>query len=358
MAGFGTTSPRLLTLDEPDPFLRGLARGTDCAADIAACWQVYASLFAVNGIAERDVRREALGSLRAVDDWAPAVSSEIRGTAAGAGIPEWQVAALNARTEILSMSAVARPGECSTIISVQDRPSSAQTWDWHVELADLWHLQRLVDPTGGSVGLTEYGILGKIGMNAAGVGVHLNVLGHREDHPGGVPVHVVAAHVLQAATSLDEAVDILLDAPVRSSSAISVVTEEGALIVELSPVGPAIVGTEEPYLLHTNHFLDRRLAVGEKTELYQPDSQQRVELLRSRCREAVTPSSPLDLVDHLCSTPEDGAALCCIPDPAAGLGARWATLATVALQPSRRAMLVSPGTPLMATREDWLSLLC
>jgi isopenicillin-N N-acyltransferase-like protein len=233
-----------------------------------------------------------------------------------------------------------------------------QTWDWHVELAEAWHLQSVETRTGCFVGLTEEGILAKIGVNDAGVAVHLNVLGHRDDAPGGVPVHVAVAQVLHCARSLDEAVDLLRDAPVRSSSALSVVTEDGAVVVELSPHGAAVVSTDLPYLLHTNHFLDARLGRAEKSELYQPDSGNRLELLERRCAAGFAADGPLDLVRHLCSSPGDGAELCCLPDPEATLGERWATLATVALQPRERSMLVSAGTPAMARPEGWTTLGC
>jgi isopenicillin-N N-acyltransferase-like protein len=145
---------------------------------------------------------------------------------------------------------------------------------------------------------------------------------------------------------------------VRSSSALSVVAEAGAVMVELSPHGAAVVRTELPYQLHTNHFLDARLARGEKSELYQPDSGQRLALLGQRCAARFAPDGPLGLVGHLCSAPGDGADLCCVPDPGARLGERWATLATVALQPRERSMLVSAGTPAMVRPTGWIELEC
>lgn len=356
MLDFGGVTPRRTTLDATTPYERGLQRGGADGDSVRTCWSVYEQLFAVNGIDEASMRDAALSCLSAVDGWAPFLAAEIRGTAVAAGMELWQVAALNARTEILSLSAGARPGECSTVIRAAAPAFSAQTWDWHVELAESWHLQQVRSATGDFVGLTEHGILAKIGVNSAGVAVNLNVLGHRGDAPGAVPVHLAAAHVLHSAASLDEAVDLLLDAPVRTSSAVSVVTETGAVVVELSPEGPAVVRPEKGHLLHTNHFLDPRLAAGEKSELYQPDSSQRIDLLDRRCSERFAPQEPLELVDYLHSTPDDGAELCCVPDPGAPLGQRWATLATVVLRPEDRSMLAAPGTPRMAAPERWIRL--
>jgi isopenicillin-N N-acyltransferase-like protein len=358
MLSFGEVTPGSTTLDAVTPYERGVQRGSADADAVRSCWQGYDRLFSANGIAPRAQREAALSCLDAVAGWAPFLADEIRGTAVGAGMELWQVAALNARTELLSMSTRARPGECSTVISAAAPSFSAQTWDWHVELAESWHLQEVETATGRFVGLTEYGILGKIGVNSAGVAVHLNVLGHQGDQPGAVPVHLAAAHVLHSAGSLDDAVDLLLDAPVRTSSAVSVVTEDGAAVVELSPEGAAVLRPDQGYLLHTNHFLDPRLARGEKRALYQPDSDQRIGLLRSRCADRFDVRDPLELVGYLCSTRDDGADLCCVPDPAAPLGERWATLATVVLRPETRTMKVSPGTPTMVTPSSWVSLGC
>jgi isopenicillin-N N-acyltransferase like protein len=351
-----STKPQVLTLQGQDSRQLGVQRGTGGRAGIAGCWDVYRQLFQAHGISEAIVEREATNSLAAIDAWAPHLAAEIRGTAEGADLPVWKVSALNARTEILSLSDRARPGECSTVVSAGSRPFSLQTWDWHEELATAWHLQSVETKQGRFVGLTEYGILAKIGLNDAGVGVHLNVLGHRHDSPGAVPVHVAAAQVLHEAVSLDEAVDILLDAPVQTSSAISVVTRAGTMIVELSPEGAEVIKPTGGSLLHTNHFLAPRLANGEKTELYQPDSQQRIDLLERRVGAAFQPATPQDLVPYLCSVPGDGAELCCVPAPGAGLGSRWATLATVGIDPATSTLLASPGAPTDVTANSWWRL--
>ena len=70
--------------------------------------------------------------------------------------------------------------------------------DGQVRFTGSWHLQR-VDPLPGELahaGLTECGMPGKIGLNAAGVAVHLNILRNDADDAGGVPVHAVLARVL------------------------------------------------------------------------------------------------------------------------------------------------------------------
>lgn len=346
----------LVRLDERDPHRRGVQRGSSTRAEVTRCWSVYEQLFAAHGLDGPAVRDAALASLAAVADWAPDLAAEVSGTAAGAGLEEWQVAALNARTEVLALSTRARPGECSTIVRPGAPAYSAQTWDWHEELADSWHLQSVQTSERSYVGLTEHGILAKIGLNDAGVGVHLNVLGHRRDEPGGVPVHLVTAEVLGRATSLEHAVEILAAAPVRTSSAVTVVAPEGARTVELSPAGNAVLAPEGERLLHTNHFLAPELASGERSELYQPDSSLRLDLLTARVAAGFDPDGPLDLVPYLCTGPGDAAEICCSPAPDAKLGDRWATLATVLLHPADGTVLVAAGSPVQVGADGWVEL--
>lgn len=354
MSGFPHPSPALITIAAESARERGVQRGQASRVALGSAWQVYADLFAAGGIGAERVEREALASLEAVRGWLPDLAAEIQGTADGAGLPVWQVAALNARTEILSLAAGRLPGECSTVIStLPGRVFSAQTWDWHEELAGAWHLQTVTHSGGRFTGMTEYGILGKIGVNSFGVGVHLNVLGHREDAPGAVPVHVAAAAVLYLARTLEEAVDLLTAAPVTTSSCISVVTPRGARMVELSPAGAQVIGGSGDYLLHTNHFLAPVPAAGEKSELYQPDSGQRMELLQRRSGAQFDPVSSADLVPYLCSRPGDGAELCCVPASGARFGDRWRTLATALINPDAAQLEVSPGAPTETAPDTW-----
>ena len=116
---------------------------------------------------------------------------------------------------------------------------------------------------------TEFGIVGKIGVNDAGLGLHFNILHHRDDGRGaGVPVHVVARRILDEAATVEEATAIARSATVSASTVLTVVAWDderaSARCLELSPAG---VGVLEPdadgVLAHTNHFLDPRLARGE-----------------------------------------------------------------------------------------------
>ncbi len=340
--------PTLVKIFSADPFERGVERGRAIRETLVDALRIYFELFEVVGISPDAVKADALTSIAAAERWSPALVEEMRGTAEGAGIELGQIGALNARTEILAAASGAKPGECSTIVSTRAGAVGAQTWDWHEELSRCWHLQEVRGTPRGFVGLTEHGILAKIGINDAGVGIMFNILGHQRDRAFGVPVHLVAARVLAEAATLAEAVTILRTAPVSTSSAITVVSPDGAVIVELSPEGAAVLEPQKGALLHTNHFLTEHLGEGEKPGLYDPDSQLRYAVLLERVAQEPLPTSAAELIPYLVSQPGDEAQLCCVPAPGAVFGDRWATLATVTLDSAAREMTVAAGTPLEA----------
>ena len=344
-------SPTLIEINSADAFERGLQRGAAVRARLGEGVATYLALFDAVGVGRVVVRRDAEQAIEATQAWCPELVDEMRGTAIASGIELWQVAALNARTEILSAATGAKPGECSTIVSTRATPMGVQTWDWHEELAGCWHLQRVRGNRHDFVGLTEHGILSKVGINDAGIGIMLNILGHQADRAGGVPVHLVGARVLAEASTLEEAVTILQTAPVSTSSAITVLSPDAAVTVELSPEGAVVLKPREGVLLHTNHFLDPRLSQGEKPGLYDPDSQLRYGVLVARAAEGPLPMLAGQLVPYLVSHPGDAAELCCVPAVDAVLGNRWATLATIALDAAARTMSVSAGSPADAGSE-------
>jgi isopenicillin-N N-acyltransferase-like protein len=347
----------IVHVDDPNPADRGRARGEQLRADLPAAVDLYLSLFHVVGVGESTVRADSHRIADIVTAWDARYVEEIEGIAAGAGLETWQVMAVNARTEILAQAPGTRPGECSTIgcMPVSGAPFGIQTWDWHEELDPFWHLHDVRGTRHSFVGLTEHGILGKIGMNSAGLGVFFNILGHRDDAPAGVPMHVLAAAVLGTAGSVAEAVELLGSAPIASSSALTLLDTQTAVCAELSPRGVTALPRRGGFLPHTNHFLDARNAPFEKPGLYDPDSQERLRLITSRLVRDPAPERADDLVEFLCSEPGQPQ-LCCVPDPSAVFGQRWATLATVLLEPKHRRARILAGTPRDASGGTWSTM--
>ncbi|MFD2354246.1 C45 family autoproteolytic acyltransferase/hydrolase [Nonomuraea ferruginea] len=200
-----------------------------CAAPSPPTSLGYNALFAAAGATDGQVRAWGERALERAVGWAPHLADEIGGIAAGAGLEPWQVAVVNARTEILAALDVARPGECSTSVVLPGDglpPRTVQTWDWLGHLRDapvLWAYE--ARPGHGVRTFTEAGALAKIGVNTAGLGVHFNILRHGADGADpGVPVHLIARRILDEAATVEEAADLARSATVSASTVITAVT--------------------------------------------------------------------------------------------------------------------------------------
>ncbi|WP_210492761.1 C45 family peptidase [Patulibacter sp. SYSU D01012] len=346
---------------EHDPHARGRALGAAFAGPLARQWAGYEELFLASGATPATIRQVGGEALERTQAWAPALAAEIGGVADGSGLAAWQLGALNGRTEVLAAVGAASRAECSTFVALGGTgtaPRTIQTWDWHDHLADGLLAARIEPRPGHRVRLfTELGIVGKIGVSSAGLGLHFNILGHAADGgETGVPVHVVARRILDEATTLDEAEAIARSAAVSASTILTVVTFDGTRGavrgLELSPAGLAVLGPDDDgVLVHTNHFLDPELARGERHAPTDPGSLGRLDELRLRA-DALRAADDLTarataMLDH-----RDASPLCCHPDPGAPRGERWQTLVTASLDLAAGELVLQEGGPCAAAERS------
>lgn len=396
-------TPRTLTISGGTPRERGQARGQAASADIARAVAGYSALFTACQIPLQAQRDASEASLTALQAWDPAQVEELRGVAeaaaeAGAAfdgqpLELWHVGLVVARTEILTLAADPS-AECSTVVySAPGQTVGVQTWDWHAEFADLWHYQQVGAHTSSDApddapslayaGFAEYGMLGKIGLNSAGVGVMLNILKNRDDAAGGVPVHAILAGVLNRARSVAEACAIIDSAHTTSSSIITVVGPDEAVMAEISPHrtsflrsdtevvaldgapvtpgGPVQSPVRFPrgssegsggYLIHTNHFIAVDQQEGALPLSGETNSVERIGLLSTRLHDHVAAAGAEDAVhpsteqlQRLMCTGGDDAPVCKSPDLSLGFGEHAATLVSVAIAPNAGTIRMSPGSP-------------
>jgi isopenicillin-N N-acyltransferase like protein len=316
---------------------------------------IYLRLF--SELAELDraaVERFGGDAVQRIDRVAPELSEEIQGIAAGSGVPVELVGALNARTEILA----AKRGECSTVaclgnLTASGQPIGMQTWDWHDHLTNCWLRWTIEHGDGRRVDtLTEAGIVGKIGLSNQRVGLFLNILGHRDDGPPvGTPVHVLSRMVLDRAQNASEALAILAGAEVSASSAVTVVAEDedggSVCTVELSPAGPGFVTPDDRGVLaHTNHFIVPPGRDGDVMVRTGPDSVLRLDHARRAMAQIVEqPVTEDSMLGVLRSHRGGGTAICCHPADDAPFGNRWATLATITIEPAAGQIRIRAGGP-------------
>lgn len=332
-----------------EPLVRGREFGETWASRVAATVDGYRDLFARAGT--NDLRAPGARALAAVEAWAPDCAAEIVGIAQGAGLPVTDIAAINARTEILAGTTAG--GECSTVVALGaegTEPVAAQNWDWYAGLADNWLEWEIPFASGGrTTTLTEFGIVGKIGVNDRGVGCLFNILHHRSDGGAdGVPVHVIARRLLDEAGTVTAALELIGSARVSASTTLTVVggTQAGrtAVAAELWPQGPGHVLPEsDGLLLHTNHFLTRPGDLGDTEPRTAPDTLVRYEVLRRRLTGRGTDLTAAQALDALS---DHGGGVCVhAPD---GRADAFQTLAAVRIDFATRALRIVPGPPCRA----------
>jgi isopenicillin-N N-acyltransferase-like protein len=260
---------------------------------------------------------------------------------------------LNARTELL---AVADPTgvatECSTVVALpaDGPPVAVQTWDWYDAMAADWFVWTIPHPDGHVVRtVTEYGVLGKIGISSHGVGVLFNLLRHSDDALAeekglGFPVHLLSRQVLDTAHDLDDALAQVAAVSTSASTSLTVVDASGrAASIELFPGGPGVVHPSDGLLVRTNHFVSDEGAPGCLASSLGPGSGIRRTTLLDAFRER-PPATAADVVaameDHA-----DVGGVCVHPDRSLDPAMWQATLATVVLDVAAPDLHVTAAGP-------------
>lgn len=347
------TTVRTFTSTVLEPGERGTELGERHTAEVTRTIAAYRRLFDARATRPFAVDPWAERAWELIETQAPAAAREIRGIADGAGVPVREVAMLNARTELL---AVADPtgvvDECSSVVALPPggRPVAVQTWDWYDAMAEDWLHWTIPHPDGTVVEtVTEYGVLGKIGVNSHGVGVLFNMLRHADDALAderglGFPVHLLSRQILDTAHDIDAAVAACQAVKTSASTSLTVVDAAGgAASVELFPDGPGVVRPEDGVLVRTNHFLSAEGRPGCLAAGIGPSSEVRRSTLLKAFRGTV-PTSAEEVVAAM----EDHRAVggvCAHPDRSMDPVLQHATLATVALDVTGRGLTVTAGGP-------------
>lgn len=254
--------------DERTPRGRGEAFGRARAAQVANTLALYRRMFReTHGIDAREAGAHV--------HLTPEAEEEVAGIAAGANQDELELRAVNARTEIL---AGAGPTECSVVGA---GGLLAQNWDWHPDSAASTVVWIVEHERGWFVTLTEAGMLAKIGLNDAGLGVCLNLLATTADGGlDGTPIHLLLRQTLQRCRGVDEAIDLLTNAKTSASSAVTVASPGDVATVELSPGGPNVIRGSVG--AHTNHFLEAPRKGHDTMPEESPSTIGRLEVVRSQ----------------------------------------------------------------------------
>jgi len=346
-----------VTTTATDPHERGVELGAGQAERVGATVAAYLRLW--TWLDPRfDIGHWGGLALASIREQAPNAADEIAGIATGAGRRVEEIAALNARTEILAGIAPTLPStECSTVVSIAPHGSKArpplavQTWDWYPQMRDGWFVWQLETAEGRRVTtLTEYGVLAKIGVNDAGLGVMLNMLHHGADEQSGpprigFPVHVLLRTLLERCSTVEGARELTRSRRFTASSAVTVVDRGGdAASLETFPEGVGEVAPEEGLLVRTNHFVSAEGAPGCQGGLLDDNSWVRRDHLLATLG-ASPPDVPADVLAAMTHHLDAGPICRHAEDPDGAEYLEASTLATVALDVEHGRLAVLRGGP-------------
>jgi isopenicillin-N N-acyltransferase-like protein len=351
--------PITFTSSVLDPRDRGLEFGDrfrdEIGATVAAYWRLFAAR--AEGYSDDfDVDHWAERAWEAISRGLQPQAAEIEGIAEGSGRPVREIAAINARTEILVAANPTGLNECSSVVSLPPgrAPFGVQTWDWYDAMSDGWLHWAIPHPDGRRVEtVTEFGMLGKIGVNDSGVGVMLNMLHHKNDESArqdgsiGYPVHLLSRRIMDEATSFDEAAEIA-SLPTSASTSLTVLDRSGqAATFELFPGGPGRRDASDGVLVRTNSFVSPEGEGGCLASTISESSVIRLEKLRTAFTDG-PPSTPADVIAAMTDHdpgPDGTGAICCHPDRSMDPVFWHRTLATVAIDVENGRLDVRPDGP-------------
>lgn len=355
---------------------RGRIHGAAARRRVARSVATYARLFAFCGIDWSDAQHRGAGFRDAIEALGTELLEEIEGIAEGSGRQVNEILALNVRTEILPPTFPGEPhprwreldagnraggvpdwGECTAIAVPRSASTTgdtllAQNWDWLGAQRSALIVLRARDPNGPAyITLTEAGMLAKIGLNAHGFGVCLNILRSSADGERvNTPVHPLLRALLRC-RSVAEAIAMARALDFGASSNVLCADASGeAANLELSPAGLRVVRGQGGALCHTNHFLSPDGVRGQTTLASSLSSVPRLTrargLVESQGRIGVTELKQIlrDESDGLLS-------ICRRPDPSLPEEARIESVASVVMELAAGQMHVAPDVPSLVDYE-------
>lgn len=354
------------------PRERGRQYGAQAAPLIRHSIASYARLFAyLRGIDWAAAQSAALAYLPLIEQHAPDLTSEMRGIAEGAGRAFGEILALNARTELLAgtrrdsahpefadamgrnaQADVPMHGECTTVAALPGATASGQTllgqtWDWHGDQRAACVVLQISAPGEPAIlTVTEAGMLAKIGLNQAGVGVSLNILySFGDGEAPGMPVHVQLRRALQQ-HSVAAAVARVFESQAGASSCITLADARGSAVsLEITPSGVSRHEPRDGLLVHTNHCVTPSAQATQRPLLATSASEPRFDrasALLGEQRGQITRDTIMGVLrDH--DAPPTG--ICRHPDLRLHPANQVESVTGVVLDLAERAMYVAAGIP-------------
>jgi isopenicillin-N N-acyltransferase like protein len=371
-------------------FAAGLQYGKAARTRVRLSIMNYAATFAWCGLGWDETKTRARAFRQVIGDLDGELIDEMRGLAEGAGMGVDDILALNVRTEILPAEfglplrragrlkrahALARNAgigldhpdvdaapplrslddhlsECTAIGVSKSKGAQgvtwlAQNWDWLG-----WQREALVVLKHANLcTLTEAGMLAKIGVNAHGFAVGLNILRSTEDGLGklGAPVHIVLRLLLERCDGIPAAQKWLKSCQFSSSSNIMAADASGRVVAfELSPRGAMMVNDTDGMVVHTNHFLSESATEFEGNLGATLSSHPRFQCMSKFASEWQTQAHRPGLEDFkraLSDTSQGSASIARAPDVSMPAELRVESVASIIINCNEKTMHIAPQVP-------------
>ncbi|KAI5246702.1 AAT-domain-containing protein, partial [Aureobasidium subglaciale] len=265
------------------PYEIGYQHGQQAKNQIQGSINFYTNLFQQNvKLSWPKVQETAMEFEPVIKKNWPAYLEEMRGIAEGAGKTLADTIALNVRTEIN----FGLFSDGCTALSWFHKDSSilAQNWDWMTEQKQNLILLTIEQPSKPTIKMvTEAGLIGKIGMNSAGVGVCLNAIRAKGMSASRMPCHLGLRLVLES-TSCADAVASLEKYGIASSCHMLIADARGSVGLEWSYADlQKLEVNQRGQVFHSNHYLVPHPGVTDTVWL--EDSKFRIKRIREICDE-------------------------------------------------------------------------
>ncbi len=344
------------------PAERGHEYGRLAKAQIHGTIALYKSVFVALAALDWDAAcARAVKYQPIIEQFSPSSWQEIVGIANGASVRVAEILAINVRSEIMfqatgSPLAASLAQECTSFglqpqVTASGAVLAGQNWDWLDGCRSNVIVLEVRRPDGPDfLTLAEAGLLAKVGLNEAGVGLCTNTLvSDGAEGSLGVPYHVLLRSVLDAADG-SSAAALLRDSPKANSANYVVVDHTGFVVdLETAPQDDSyrMLEPTQGVVAHANHFLSQGLTGTDKYLARKPHSLNRVANLESSLR-ADGRLSIEDIKAALADHTDAPSSVCQHPRPEVRSAERTCTLAGVVLDVSARTMHLAAGNPCTA----------
>jgi len=197
--------------------------------------------------------------------------------------------------------------------------------------------------------VTEAGLIGKIGLNSAGLGVCLNAIRAKGMDVEKIPVHIGLRLALEC-SSRAEAVKKLEDLGIASACTIIVADQTGGTALECNAFGMERIEMDgKGRIFHSNHFLKDQKDV---VDLQMPkDTLQRVKRIEELANDVKGDLTTESVFELFKDEQEYPTSIC----RAKGGESKGATLFNIVFDLTARKAFVTLGRPSEPDEQFWLS---